>query len=257
MKNKNELDYKQLKMTCDPSIFKFETTENLESITSGIGQDRGIKALEYGVNVDVRGYNLYIEGPSGVGKTMYTKNYLKAIAQKKKVPKDWCYIYNFNNPNEPIAVSLQAGHGKEFKEDMEDFIKEIKKDIKNTFNNDDFEKEKTLLKNQYEEKRAKLMEKLEADALEHNFQVKMSQNGIYMMPILDGKALKEDEFDNLDDETRAKYEEKSELVQQMVMDVIRKNKANRKNVRQENRRMAIKCGTTYSKCSYQLFKIKI
>ena len=116
MKNKNELNYKKLKMTCKPDIFKFETTENLESITTGIGQDRGIKALEFGMNVDIKGYNIYLEGPSGVGKTMYTKNYLKKIAKKKKVPSDWCYIYNFADPNAPIAVSLPAGHGKEFKD---------------------------------------------------------------------------------------------------------------------------------------------
>ena len=224
MKNKNELNYKQLKMTCDPEIFKFDTTENLEPITTGIGQDRGIKALEFGVNVDIKGYNLYIEGPNGVGKTMYTKNYLRKIAKKKKVPQDWCYIYNFSNPNEPIAVSLPAGQGKEFKEDMEEFTKEIKKDIKNTFNNEDFEKEKTIIKQEFEDKRAKLMEKLEKDAMEYDFQVKSAQNGIYMMPVLDGKALKEEEFDELDDEIKAKYEEKSEIVQQMIMDIIGKIK---------------------------------
>ena len=110
---------------------------------------------------------------------MYTKNYLRKIAKKKKVPQDWCYIYNFSNPNEPIAVSLPAGQGKEFKEDMEDFTKEIKKDIKNTFNNEDFEKEKAIIKQEFEDKRAKLMEKLEKDAMEYNFQVKSAQNGIY------------------------------------------------------------------------------
>ena len=220
MKNKNELSYKQLKMTCNPDIFKFETTENLEPITTGIGQDRGIKALEFGINVDIKGYNIYLEGPSGVGKTMYTKNYLRKIAKKKKVPQDWCYIYNFNNPNEPIAVSLQAGHGKEFKEDMENFIKEIKKDIKNTFNNDDFEKEKALIRQEYEEKREKLMNKLEKDALEQSFQVKSAQNGIYMMPILEGRALKEEEFEKLDETIKSGFEEKSVVVQQMIMDVI-------------------------------------
>lgn len=220
MKNKNELSYKQLKMTCDPQVFKFETTENLEPITTGIGQDRGIKALEFGINVNIKGYNVYLEGPSGVGKTMYTKNYLRKIAAKRKVPHDWCYIYNFNNPNEPIAVSLQAGHGKEFKEDMDNFIKEIKKDIKNTFNNDDFEKEKALIKQEYEEKRDKLMDKLEKDALEHSFQVKSAKNGIYMMPILEGKALKEEEFDKLDDTIKSRFEEKSTVVQEMIMEVI-------------------------------------
>ena len=125
MKNKNELNYKDLKMTCNPDIFHFDTTEELEPIQDGIGQDRGIKALEFGLQVDVKGYNLYLEGPSGVGKTMYTKNYLQKIATKKKVPSDWCYIYNFENPNEPIAVELPAGQGKEFKEAMDGFIKEI------------------------------------------------------------------------------------------------------------------------------------
>ena len=224
MKNKNELNYKQLKTTCDPNIFKFETTDNLEPITTGIGQDRGIKALEFGINVDIKGYNLYIEGPSGVGKTLYTKNYLNKIAKKKKVPPDWCYIYNFNNPNEPIAVSLPAGQGKEFKEDMDAFIKDIKKDIKNTFNNDDFEKEKKIIKQEFEVKREKLMEKLEKNALQFGFQVKSAQNGIYMMPVLDGKALKEEEFEQLDDKIKAEFEQKSEIVQQMIMDIIGKIK---------------------------------
>lgn len=224
MKNKNELDYKQLKRTIDPNIFKFETTENLQPITTGIGQDRGIKALEFGMSVDIKGYNIYLEGPSGVGKTMYTKNYLRKIARKKRVPQDWCYIYNFSNPNEPIAVSLPAGHGKDFKEDMENFIKEIKKDIKNTFNNEEFEKEKALIRQEYEEKRTVLMEELEKDALKHSFQVKSAQNGIYMMPVLDGKALKEEEFEKLSDELKNKFEEKSEIVQQMIMDVIGKIK---------------------------------
>ena len=70
MKNKNELNFKVLKMTCDTKIFDFDTTQELENITTGIGQERGIKALEFGLQVDVKGYNLYIEGPSGVGKIL-------------------------------------------------------------------------------------------------------------------------------------------------------------------------------------------
>lgn len=55
---------------------------------------------------------------------------MDTIAKKKKVPNDWCYIYNFDKPNEPIAVSLPAGQGKEFKNTMDAFIKDIKVDIK-------------------------------------------------------------------------------------------------------------------------------
>ena len=220
MKNKNEISYKNLKMVCDPEMFGFETTENLETITTGIGQDRGIKALEFGLNVDVKGYNIYVEGPSGVGKTMYTLNYLKKIAKKRKAPHDWCYIYNFDNPNEPIAVDLPAGQGKEFKESMDGFIKEIKKDIKGTFDNDDFEKEKALIRQEYEAKREVLMNKLSEETLKFGFQVKSAQNGIYMMPVYEGKALKEEEFDKLDENIKNEYEEKSSVVQQMIMEVI-------------------------------------
>ena len=220
MKNKNELNSQKLKFTCNEDMLDFETTAELEPIQSGIGQDRGIKALEFGIQVDVKGYNIYIEGPSGVGKTMYTKNYLNKISSKKKVPNDWCYIYNFDTPNEPIAVSLPAGQGKEFKDAMDGFIKEIKKDIKKTFNADDFEKEKALIKQEFEEKRTALLNKLNEDALKYNFQVRTSQNGIYMMPVVDGKIIEEEEFENLDDALKQEYEDKSTIVQEQIMNVI-------------------------------------
>jgi len=188
MKN-NELSYKNLKNRCNAEKLDFETTEELEPINTGIGQERGIKALEFGLNVDIKGYNLYLEGPSGVGKTMYTKKYLDIICKRKKTPNDWCYIYNFNNPNEPIAVSLPAGHGKEFKETMEQFIKDIKNDISTTFTNEDFEKEKNAIKQKFEQKRTLLLEKLNKESAKYGFEVKTAQNGIYMMPVVDGKIM--------------------------------------------------------------------
>lgn len=224
MKKKNELSYQDLKFTCDETVFSFEDTSELTPIVTGIGQERGIKALEFGVNVDIKGYNLYLEGPSGVGKTMYAKNYLDKISKKKKTPSDWCYIYNFDNPNEPIAVSFPAGQGKEFKETMDTFIKEIKSDIKSTFNNDEFEKEKKLIKQDFEQKRTSLLEKLNEDAGKHGFQIKSAQNGIYMMPVIDGKTIEEEEFDKLDDEIKKQFEEKSSIVQEQIMTVIAKIK---------------------------------
>ena len=225
MKNEFELSYKNLKSVCNPNLFKFETTETLEPISAGIGQDRGIKALEFGLNVDINGYNLYIEGPSGVGKTMYTKNYLDTISKKKKVPQDWCYIYNFDNPNEPIAVPMAAGQGKEFRDAMDRFIKDIKKDIKQTFNNEDFEKEKALIKQEYETKRAVLMTKLNETSSKYGFQVKSANNGIYMMPVINGKTIEEEEFNKLDEQTKKEFEDKSSIVQQHVMEAISQIKA--------------------------------
>ena len=219
MKN-NELSYKNLKKYCNPEKLPFETTEELESISTGIGQERAIKALEFGLNVDVKGYNLYLEGPSGVGKTMYTKRYLDTISKKKKIPTDWCYIYNFSNPNEPIAVSLPAGQGKEFKETMDQFIKDIKNDINSTFSNEDFEIEKNSIRQQYEQKRTILLEKLNKESAKYGFEVKSAENGIYMKPIVDGKALKEEEFEQLDEDVKKEYEDKSNIVQEQIISVI-------------------------------------
>lgn len=222
---KNELNYTQLKDYCNPNIFKFEDTSTLTSVDTGIGQDRGIKAFEFGLSVDVKGYNIYLEGPEGVGKTMYTRNYLNKISKKEKVPSDWCYIYNFDNPNEPIALSLHAGLGKEFKEDMEQFVKDVKADINKTFKNEDFEKEKALIKQDFEQKRSVLLEKLNKESMKYGFQVKTAQNGIYMMPVIDGKRIEEEEFEKLDEEIKKEFESKSGIVQEQIMSVISEIKA--------------------------------
>lgn len=224
MKNTNEVSYKNLKYKCNPDILNFVTTEELERNYNGIGQERGIDSLKFGLNVDVNGYNLYLEGPSGVGKTMYTRDYLNKISKNKKTPSDWCYVYNFENPNEPVAINFPAGQGQEFADTMERFIKDIKKEMKATFNNEDFEKEKNIIIQKYQDKRAKLLEDLNTQSAKYGFQVKSSDTGIYMMPIVNGKVIKEDEFEKLDDEIKKEYEEKSTIVQQQIIQVISKIK---------------------------------
>ena len=214
MRKRNELTAKDLKDVCNPNLFKFETTKELIDTSDLVyGQERGIKALEFGTDIDIKGYNLYLEGPSGVGKTMYTKKFLEKKAKNEKVPNDWVYIYNFENPNEPVAVSFPAGQGKVFQDTMEGFVKDVRRDIKKTFNNDDFEKEKQLIKQEFEEKREMLLAKLNQKTMIQGFQVKSTDNGVYMMPVLDGKTLAEDEFDELDESIKREFEERSALVQ--------------------------------------------
>ena len=220
MKKTNEVSYKDLRYTCNPDVFNFETTEELNANYKGIGQQRGIASLEFGLSVDTKGYNVYLEGPTGSGKTTYTKNYLNKISKTKKTPPDWCYIYNFENPNEPVAVSLPAGEGNNFKDTMEKFIKEIRTDIRNTFKNEDFEKEKTVITQKYQEKRASLLENLNKKSEKYGFQVKSADNGIYMMPMIDGKVIKEEEFDKLDEDVKKEYEDNSAIVQQQIIEVI-------------------------------------
>ena len=225
MRNNFEIPYRNLKYTCDPSIFKFTTTADVKSNYKGLGQQRGIASLEFGLSVDTKGYNVYLEGPTGSGKTTYTKEYLDKISRTKKVPPDWVYVYNFDDPNEPVAISLTAGEGIKFKDSMEKFVKDIRHDIRNTFKSDELEKEKSIITREFEERKEKFLNDLNKKSAKYGFQVKSSETGIYMMPIVDGKVIKEDEFEKLDAEIKKEYEDKSEIVQQEIIEVIGKIRA--------------------------------
>ncbi len=218
-----ELSYTQLKKECDPTIFKFKTTKEVSPFSGIIGQSRGIKAFEFGVNIDVKGYNIYIEGSTGIGKTIYAKKYLQDFAKTKPIPDDWCYIYNFENENEPIALSLPAGVGSQFEAEMQDFIVTVKREIKAAFNNQDFEKEKESIKQEVEEKKIKLIEKLNKDAAKLGFQIKNADT-IYFLPMIDGKVLSENEFNSLDKTTRDRFEANSIEIQKQTIEVMQKVK---------------------------------
>ena len=219
-----ELSFSQLKKECDPASLKFKTTKELEPFTGTIGQARGIKAIEFGLNIDIKGYNLYLEGPTGIGKTIYAKNLLNQVAKSKPVPNDWCYLYNFNNSNEPVAVSLPAGLGSQFAKDMDSFIQTITNEIKSAFNNQDFEKEKANIQKEVEDKKIRLIEKLNKDALKQGFEIKNTSSGIYFLPMIDGKTLTEDEFNKLDEKTKNDFEARSILIQQQTIDTMTKIK---------------------------------
>ena len=224
MARMKELNYTQLKKACDPASFKFKTTKELEPFMGTIGQARGMKALEFGLNIDIKGYNLYLEGPTGIGKTIYARDKLKQIAKTKPVPDDWCYLYNFANPNEPVAVSLPAKMGKEFASDISQFIENMKVEIKSAFNNQDFATEKANIEKAVEEKKIKLIEKLNRDATRQGFEIKNTPSGIYFLPMINGKTLSEDEFNALDEATKNEFERRSVEIQKETIDTMAKIK---------------------------------
>ena len=89
---------KDLKASCNPDMFKIGTTKEIEDCSDLVyGQERGIKALNFGIEIDLNGYNMYLEGNSGVGKTMYTHRVLEEKAKSRPVPNDWVYVYIYKN----------------------------------------------------------------------------------------------------------------------------------------------------------------
>ena len=103
---------------------------------------------------------------------------------------------------------------------MDSFIVDIKNDLRSTFNNDDFEKEKAVITKAFEAQRDELMETLNKVSEKYGFQVKSSQNGIYMMPIINGKAIEQEDFEKLDDEVKQNFEDNSSIVQEQILRVI-------------------------------------
>ena len=102
VKKVTELDYTQLKNNCFPDEFSFKTTADLEAWKGIIGQERAVKAFDFGLAVKMKGYNIYMAGPSGTGKTTYARYSAEKIAATESVPQDWCYVYNFQILKSPL-----------------------------------------------------------------------------------------------------------------------------------------------------------
>ncbi|WP_010246728.1 Lon protease family protein [Acetivibrio cellulolyticus] len=219
------LPYKMLRKECDPNSFKFNDTSELDALEDIIGQERATKALQFGLKIKTRGYNIFMSGSTGTGKTSYAQNYVKKIAQKAKTPDDWCYVYNFNNPNQPSALNLPAGLGKIFQGDMEDFVKVLQLEISRAFDSEDYEREKTSIAKEYQTRRNDLLERLNEDAEKQGFKVKTTNAGIYFLPVVEGKTISEEEYGDLDEKLKHEITEKSNIVQLETIDIIRKIKA--------------------------------
>ncbi len=228
-----ELTFKDLDNKCSEALFPFKTTAELNTYEGIIGQERASKAMKFGLKMKMRGYNIYMSGPTGTGKTSFAKQIVNEIAANMKVPDDWCYIYNFNKPNQPMAINLPAGMGKEFQTDMEAFVKVIKQEIVNAFDNDQYEKEKAEIMEEYESKKDELLNKLSNDAEKHGFKVNTGSSGIYFLPIIEGKTISEEEFETLDEDIKEEINEKTNILQQDTLDIIRKLKNNDKETKQK------------------------
>jgi hypothetical protein len=112
--------------SCDPSELSFKTTEDIPSLEETIGQERALRSLDFGVEIDDIGFNIYILGESGTGKMTTIKNMLEKKSKDRPVPNDWCYVYNFDNPDEPSALSLPPGMGLTLQKDMDELVKALK-----------------------------------------------------------------------------------------------------------------------------------
>ncbi|SHI98446.1 Lon protease family protein [Lutispora thermophila] len=231
MSKYNELSANELANKCSREELGFQTTAELEPLDGIIGQERAVSSMEFGLTIKRNGYNIFVAGLTGTGRSSYTKSICKKIAATEKTPDDWCYVYNFKNPDRPKAINLPTGHGHIFVKDMRKLVKMLKLNIPKAFESEEYEKQKREILEDYQNKSSDIMDAFNRYVNEQGFILKRSEQGLLTIPMVDGKPLEEGDFMKLETSKRKELEEKSYIIQKKLMEYMKQMKDIEKNAR--------------------------
>ena len=207
---------------CDPSYLPFKTTDELPTLEETIGQERALRAIDFGLGIDDHGFNIYILGEGGTGKLTTIKNILKERAKDQPVPDDWCYVYNFRNPDEPKALSLPPGKGLTLQKDMDELIKSLRQEIPKIFESKEYEKQRTKVLEEFQKKQKEYFLDIEKEAKEKDFSLRKTVGGLALVPVKkNSEALSEEEYESLESKVRKKIEEIGKNLQEKLDDTVR------------------------------------
>ena len=187
-----------------------------------IGQERAVKAMEFGLRIKRAGYNIFMTGFTGTGKLSYALSAVEKIAAGEPLPDDWLYVYNFDNPGEPLALNLPAGKGALFCRHVEELFEDLKQAIPKAFDTEDYERQKAVYVKEFQAQRNAYLEELNKTALEHGFTLKRTSSGFVTVPLLDGEPLSEEDYAKLDQSVKDELEKKSTAVQLKAMEIMRR-----------------------------------
>ncbi|MFC1935602.1 Lon protease family protein [Chloroflexota bacterium] len=201
---------------CDPDSLGFETTRELEPLDRTVGQDRAVSALEFGLNIDAPGYNIYVVGFPGTGRTTTVGNFLRQVAKEQPVPDDWCHVHNFHDPLQPVAARLPAGMGRRLVEDTDDLLRDCLRDIPHAFESDDYRTRVEDAMREIQQQREAITQGIESEARQQELVVQPSPTGIISTPIKDGQPLTREQYSQLPDEERNAIRQKSEALQEFI-----------------------------------------
>jgi lon-related putative ATP-dependent protease len=219
-----EVPVSQLRAHIDPAAFPFDTTESLEPLKDGVvGQNRAIDAIQFGMGMKEPGYNIFIAGPQKTGLTYIAKTFLEEQARREATPPDWCYVYNFKEPDKPKSLNLSAGLGKQLKKDMEQFLQTLQAKIPEVFDSDDYRTKESELQQAYEHRRRQIIDELSQLAREEGFILQFSQVGMVIVPATeDGQPMSQEDLSQLSDEEKKGLRERSDELQVKMKEAIKK-----------------------------------
>jgi lon-related putative ATP-dependent protease len=192
---------------CDPNMFNFSTTEDIRGQKDLIGQERALKAIDFGLSLNNKGFNIFALGESGTGKSRAIRNILGERAARMTVPSDWCYVYDFKDPDMPLAISMKPGLAVVFQKDMSDLVKNLTVEIPKTFESRESEQQRSSILDEFQQQQKAMITSIEEEASSKGFALKRSAQGYFIVPVgKAGEPLTEEEYAALDAESKAKAE---------------------------------------------------
>ena len=228
------LSVDELYRCCDLKMFEFNTTEDITVLDGTIGQERALRALDFGLSLESSGFNIFLLGENGTGKMTTVKSILKTRAAGEPIPSDWCYVYNFADPDVPQAIPLEPGRAAVFQKDMEELVKILRVEIPKVFESKEYDKQKSKIFEDFQKKQRELFGALEEEAHQKGFSIRKTVSGLLIVPVKKaGEPLSEEEFEALDEKTRKKIEEMGKSLQEKLDDIVRTVRESEKLVKEQ------------------------
>ncbi|PLY01180.1 MAG: ATP-dependent protease [Desulfuromonas sp.] len=210
----------ELSWRCNPAQFKFTTTEELAPFGETIGQERALSAIDFGLDIKDSGFNLFVLGQPGSGRSSTIKKILSTRAAKMPSPDDWCYVYGFAGAPGPSYLRLPAGKGAELKKDVDRLVERLAEDVPNSFESKEFAEQKKKVTAGHQERKKILFQQLEAEAKQYGFTLQQVASGFILVPVKDGKPLSQEDFEQLTEEEKEHYHEQGTALQERIEEVL-------------------------------------
>ncbi len=187
----------QLYHASDLNLLHFETTDELDSLVEPLGQERAMEALNFGLDMPHEGYNIYVTGSTGLGKHTLIDRLLRDRSRDYPPADDWCYVNNFDHPQQPVALQLRAGDGRRLRQNVQQLVEYLVQAIPETLQSDELQARIQALQADYTERRHRAIATAESHAQEHHIILKKTPTGYTLLPELDGEILSQEAFSKL------------------------------------------------------------
>jgi lon-related putative ATP-dependent protease len=214
------LPVEKLRHSCDPKLFPFQTTADLNPLEEAIGQSRAIEAAEFGLGIRQSGYNIFALGPPGTGKMTTVRQYVEKMAAAEEIPSDWCYINNFEESHRPRTLRLPPGRGRNLQRDMDGLIEELRAAIPAAFASDDYQARKQSIVDEYKERQETALKTLNEQAKEKNIALIRTPMGLALAPRKGEEVLSPEEFEKLPDSDQEAIKTEIEGLQRELQGIL-------------------------------------